>query len=177
MLEVLVRSNNLTLVEKLISKLISKIYKIHNPYSEMKNVTCISHSFCLPHPYLTEETKGDSTLPPNFLLSALQTWKPWVLSFTLGSIFPFNLEVRGFFRWPEFEGKSVFLCHKWTVQQETSNQMSEQNKSELNICIYESHNMEAISSVYQVIHMSAKNLCECTANLLWSWNMNSSMKE
>lgn len=52
MLEVLVRSNNVRLVAKLISKFISKIYKtpkfmIHI----LKLKTYISHSFGLPHPY------------------------------------------------------------------------------------------------------------------------------
>lgn len=173
-LEVLVRSNNLTLVEKLISKLISKIYKtpkftLHILKLKMWLIfpsVSVRPILILYFVHLTEETKGDSTLPPNFLQSVLQTWKPRVLSFTLGSIFPFNLEVRGFFRQPEFEGKVCFSLQQVNSTAKNSNQKPKKNKSELNICIYESHNMEAIASVYQVISMSAKGLCKCTANLL-----------
>lgn len=125
--------------------------------------------------HLTEETKGHSTLPTNFLQSALKTWKPSI--FYPGINFSFQFRSQRLLQMFRVWRKGVFLCNKWTVQQETGNQKLEQNKSELNICIYESHDMEAIASVYQVIPMSAKSLCKYTANLLCFWNMNSSRKE
>lgn len=46
--------------------------------------------------------------------------------------------------------KSVLPCNNWKVEQETSKQKTEQNKSELKICIYKSDGIEAITLV-QVI--------------------------
>lgn len=71
-------------MEKLISKLISKIYKtpkfmIHILKLKMWLIlpTVLVCPILIPYfVHLTEETKGHSTLPTNFLQSALKTWKP-----------------------------------------------------------------------------------------------------
>lgn len=70
-------------MERLISKLISKIYKtpifiIHMLKLKMWlkfPTVLVCPILILYFVHLTEETKGDSTLPPNFIQTALQPWK------------------------------------------------------------------------------------------------------